>query len=185
MTLKGFNLLREQKEPPTLWEKIYAWTLGTARIIVIIVELIVVGAFVTRIIIDTKAKKIDKEVKLRQATLDGLSESEFRYREIQDKLSLYTDVWQNSSNYTDVVKILENNLIVNFSDLQVSIDKGKLVIRGEGDINRISDLETAIKSSEMFTNVETFEVDSTTVRGTRRITFGIRADIKNYNIRTM
>ncbi len=183
MTLKGFNLLRKQKEPPTVWEKIYAWTLGTARIIIIIVEIVVVGAFATRVVIDTKAKKLDKEMKLRQLTLANLSDTELKYRKIQDKNSIYKDLWRNSSNYYLVAKDLENYLSSNFSDLQVSIEKGELIIRGEGDIDKIAKLENDIKSSNKFINVETFKVDTTIVRGSRRVTFGIKANIKDYNIR--
>jgi len=62
MSEQGFNLLKPQKTPPTLWEKIYAWVLGTARIIVIIVEIIVVFSFGARIAVDTIASRLDKEV---------------------------------------------------------------------------------------------------------------------------
>lgn len=183
MGLAGFNLLKKQKEPPTTWEKIYAWVLGTVRVIVIIVQILVVGSFVARVVIDTQAKNLDKELEKREKTLGGFSETEERYRTIQQRSSNYRGIWENSSSYADQMSEIDNALIGNYTTLNVIVDEGNLVIRGEADINNIGQLEDRIKSSDSFTNVETFELESGSSKGDRRASFGIRAIILKHNTR--
>lgn len=184
MSLKGFNLLKKQVAPPTAWEKIYTWVLGTARVIVIIAELVVVVAFVTRIVVDTQGSRLDKKLKNREATLGAFSESEAKYRSIQNRASNYQTLWENSSNYTPALKELDTLLSGGFSDLSISITDGVVTVRGVGDVSRIDDLEKSLKQSTYFSNVETFEID-TTSQGDRRGNVGLRAVINNYNKRVL
>jgi len=183
VSIHGFNLLKQQKAPPTSWEKIYVWALGTARIIVIIVELIVVGAFVSRVVVDTQGKRLDKNLETRQATLSAFKETETGYRIIQAKATNYKVVWENASNYAAALQELDNLLSANYANLRISIDKDFVTIRGEGDINQIENFETKFKESKYFSNVETFEVDSSSGDSDRRGSFGIRGYINDYNKR--
>lgn len=176
MSLKGFNLLRKQAAPPTAWEKIYAWVLGTARVIVIIVEFVVIVSFVARIVVDTQAKQLEKGIESKQDLFEGFATSEQRYREIQLKSENYQSLWTRSSNYGDPLKEVTKLFSGNFNDLQITISADTLTIRVEGDVDRIAEIETQIKKSSVFKNVETFEID-TTEGGDTRGNLGIRAVI--------
>jgi len=178
MSLQGFNLLRKQKTPPTAWEKIYSWVLGTARVIVIIVELVVVGSFVIRVIVDTQAKRLDKELESRDKTISSFAKSENRFREIQLKSDNYKGLWISSSTYSDMLKELDNQLSANFSNLTINASSEILTVRGAGDVSRISSFEDAIKQSTYFSNVETFEIDTST-GGDNRGNIGLRAVIND------
>ncbi|MBD3280531.1 hypothetical protein GF389_03335 [Candidatus Dojkabacteria bacterium] len=184
MTLQGFNLLKPQKTPPTLWEKIYSWVLGTARIIVIIVEVIVVVAFGARIAVDTISSRLDKEIEKQQNTLGAYSESEQRFRTIQARTREYENIWEVSSNYAEMLFEIENYLLANFTDLSIEVSENELRISGEGDVGKISTLEDSLKSSEYLRNVEVYDL-SAEEEGSRRSSFGIRAIIEDYNFRTL
>lgn len=176
MGLRGFNLLKKQADPPTAWEKIYTWVLGTARIIIIIVEFIVVISFGTRIIVDTQAKQLDKKIEDKQRSLSAFSTQEADYRKTQMKMSNYKAIWQNSSNYSELLREIDNYLNSNFSNLSINITDQVVTIRAEGDVDKISDFENAMKSSDYFINVETFELNRDS-SGDRRANFGLRAVI--------
>lgn len=183
MGLQGFNLLKKQPAPPTVWEKVYSWALGTARTIIIIVELIVVGAFVTRIIIDTQGSRLDKEIEDQEHVIAGFEESMIRYRTIQSRTENYKSIWDSSNQYYPIFEEVNGMLNSSFADLRIIIDEDTVTLRGQGDISRISDLETKMKNSATFTNVETFEItteDDSNARGS----FGLRAVIKDEFTRT-
>jgi len=180
MSLKGFNLLRKQSSPPTAWEKIYGWVLGTARVIVIVVELIVVASFVTRVVVDTQAKQLDKKLETRELSMAAFADAEADYRLTQKKTGNYKMLWQNSSDYATVLKELENYLNANFTNMNISIIDQELTIRAEGDVDKISIFEAQMKNSESFVNVETFELDRDSSGG-RRASFGLRAVIIDKN----
>lgn len=184
MSLQGFNLLKAQKTPPTMWEKIYAWVLGTARIIVIVVEVIVVLSFGARVAVDTISSRLDKEVTKQQNTLGAFSESEVRYRTIQSRTREYQNIWEHSSNYSTTLRELENYLAANFSDLTIEIAENELTIRAEGDVTKISALEDSMKSSENLKNVEVYDLTAEQTGG-RRSSFGVKAQIENYNTRSL
>lgn len=185
MSLQGFNLLKKQVKPATLWEKIYAWVLGTARIVIIIVEVLVVGAFAARIAVDTISSRLEKEIEKRNSTLAVFAESETRYRQIQSRVKEYQNIWESSSNYSPAMYEVENYLGANFTDLRIEINGNQLLIRAEGDVSKISQLEENIKTSSRFKNVETFDLTADTDGGSRRASFGIRAIIIDYNTRTL
>ena len=184
MTLQGFNLLKPQRTPATMWEKIYSWVLGTARIIVIIVEVIVVLSFGARVGVDTISSRLDKEVTKQQNTLGAFSESETRYRNIQSRTREYKNIWEHSSNYSTMLKELENYLGANFTNLTIGLSEDELTIRGEGDVTKISALEESMKSSPNLKNVEIYDL-SAEREGSRRSSFGVKAIIKDYNIRSL
>ncbi|MBN1331560.1 hypothetical protein JW978_01585 [Candidatus Dojkabacteria bacterium] len=184
MSLQGFNLLKKQKIPPTLWEKIYTWVLGTARVLVIMVEIVVVISFGIRVAVDTISSRLDKEVEKQQNTLGAFSESETRYRTIQSRTSEYKNIYEKSSNYSAMLSELENYLGANFTGLSIYITEDELTIRGEGDVSRISSLEESLKASNYLRNVEVYDLNAQE-EGSRRADFGIRAIIENYNSRTI
>ncbi len=184
MGLQGFNLLKQQPAPPTTWEKIYIWILGTARVIIIIVELIVIGAFVTRVVVDTQGRRIEKDIENRERTISGFEESIVRYRIIQTRTKNYKSIWENSSNKAPVMAELNSLLAADFADLRVSIEGDLLTIRGGGTIERISVLEKAVKESDSFMNVEAFEITTEEDDIISRGSFGLRAIIKAVNKRT-
>lgn len=183
MGLQGFNLLKQQPSPPTTWEKIYLWVLGTARVVIIIVEIIVIAAFVIRIVVDTQGSRIEKEIENREMAISGFEESEVRYRTIQTRTRNYQNLWENSSNISPIMEELNQLFSGDFADLRVSVERDLLTVRGEATIEKISALEKAVKESDSFRNVETFEVTSEDAQNSSRGNFGLRAVIKEVGSR--
>ncbi len=186
MGLRGFNLLKTQPTPPTVWEKFYAWVLGTARTVIIVVQIVVIGAFVTRIIVDTQAKRLEKDIERKEMIISGFKESEKRYRIIQDRTTHFSEIWKDASNYYPVVEEIDSLLFSNFADLRIGIEGDIVTLRGQGNIQNISDLETKLKASSSFYNVEAFEIQAGDGLSSGSVgNFGLRALIKSPSGRSM
>ena len=152
---KGFNLLKEQVEPPSVWTKIYDWVLGTARIVIIIVEVIVLIAFGIRIFIDLQAKELDSKIEQSDAVMNVLLTSETSFRQIQNKTAAYETLWNGTMNYSDVVNNINSLLPVNTSitNLTIAIDQENVTISGVADKTREEDvrlLEENLKNNSPY-----------------------------------
>lgn len=147
---KGFNLLRPQIEPEGKWDKIYAWVNGTARIVVIFVELIVIVCFGVRVVVDRQARDLEKVLDKNKAQLDKVKDAEARIRQLQSDLQMYEGIWAQSSDYAPVVEEVYNYNPALFSAMSVSIDASEIKINGSASRDDIDSLEKVIKNSNMF-----------------------------------
>lgn len=182
MAKKGFNLLQPQEAPPTFWDKIYAWVLGTARVIIIAVELVVLGVFVGRFIVDGNTKNLDEQISVEQRRLDALATKEESFRKIQNKLAVYEEMWVGASSYTSVLREIDTYLPSSSADITLQVSGRDLVIRGFADLTAISSLEKSMKSSDSFERVEVFEVQE---QGGGQVggVFAVRGVIDDTNLR--
>lgn len=144
---KGFNLLKIQPEPPSVWTKFYDWIVGTARVVIIIVEIIVLVAFGVRVVVDMQAKNIDKQVAQHEAILGVMGGGETQFRRVQAKTNAYKQIWNNSPDYLDIITRINAVLPVNntISNLTITIDKQNVLITGtapkskEEDVKKLED----------------------------------------------
>lgn len=149
MAYKGFNLIRPQLSPPTAWDKIYAWMVGTARVIVIIVELAVVVAFVGRITVDAIGKNLDKEIVKKDAELTFYEQREQDFKDIQEKTGIYRAVWEVSSDMTTSLKYI-NNIIRNYGgSVSVSAADGKITISGTLTTEQVRTIEDKLDGNTL------------------------------------
>ena len=179
----GFNLLQPQEAPPTFWDKAYAWVVGTARVIIIIVEIIVFGAFVTRFVLDTQSKNLDEKIKIQEVRLDALADKEEYFRKVQEKGTQYEEIWKVSSNYTPILKEINSYLPSITSEISMQIRNETLLIRGFGDFNAVSSMELSLKNSNTFDRTEVFEIQNQGGAASSSGRFAVRAILSNFNSR--
>ena len=178
---KGFNLLKTQAEPPSVWTKVYDWVIGTARIVIIVIEVIVLVAFVIRIFIDLQGKELDKKIEQGEAILNVLKTNEADFRLIQSKTSTYSTIWNSTPDYSEMIATINASLPINVSitNLTISINKDTLTITGVADKKKeadIVDLETNLKNNLPYlTNSVLDRLQDTT----DQLTFSFRATIVN------
>lgn len=183
MTNKGFNLLKKQKEPPTTWDRMYGWITGTARVVVIIVEILIIAAFVVRIVLDTQGNNIDKDIEKRNGAIGAMQEEEARFRNIHSRISSYNELWTSASSYAETLNELEGFLGNDFEDTSINIDGDSLTINGQGNVDKISNLEEAMKNSQKLKNVSVSNINTDETNSTRA-SFAIKAIILNPNTRS-
>mgnify|MGYP007051591394 CR=1 FL=1 len=185
MAQRGFNLLRPQLTPPTAWDKVYKWMVGTARVIVILVEMVVIIAFAVRIVVDTIGKQLDDEIKQKDTQLDAYTQIEKDLRDIQVKADAYKDIWKASSYYSDEV-IFINNLIKKYGGtISVQLTKDEVNISGSIPLKFINELETAFKDNmnsmkeqeKLFKSVELVNIDSAGRNEYEEANFTLRAKL--------
>lgn len=149
-----FNLLKPYRPPPNTWDKIYDWLLNRARVIMVLAEIIVVVAFVTKVVVDVQAKSLDDQIESAQATLGLFSTTaEPTVRKIQQKSSDYAAIWDASSGYSRVITEINSYIQNPSADIVIRITDNKVSISGGSNISDLAQIEARMKSSPTFTNV--------------------------------
>ncbi len=104
------------------------WVLTSFRYIVIVMEIVVMGAFITRFWLDTQNSDLMDEIKKGQASLQSFSTFEKEYTGLQKKLLIYSLLTTNrgdvSSTLNRVVKYLPSDTLlssINIQDNNISI----------------------------------------------------------------
>ena len=152
---KGFNLLKSQAEPPSVWSKLYEWVLGSARIIIILVEIVVLVAFGFKVWVDIQGKDLDKSIERSEAIVNAMATSEKEFRLVQAKTTSYKLIWDASIDYSKVLANINSLLPITTSikDITVSFDKDQISISGispKSKESEIKNLENDLKSNSPY-----------------------------------
>lgn len=184
---KVFNLLKPKKEPPTAWDKVYGWMVTRARVIIIVLQVFIAIAFISKVVVDLQARTITEEIKRIDADIAfNFGSVEPRIRTLQQKSGAFVNIWKKSTSYTPVLKEINTYLNVNNPELTVAFSDNTLTITGIANRNQVAEVEQAIKTSSNFLNVELFEIKAEGNEVTQGIGgFGIRATINPTIVRKL
>lgn len=150
-----FNLLQPLKTPKTYWDKIYDWLIMRARVVIIIVEILIVVGFVGKIVVDNIGKNREQVYDDLRSQIDIVASSnEATFRTIQTKSDEYLKLWENSSQYGDVMEELSGYINFN-TTTSITIDGYSLTISGFQALDEIDRLENNMKNSPNYSEVLT------------------------------
>lgn len=164
------NLLPESGLEGTTFGRVLAWILSTFRIIVIVTEIIVMIAFLSRFWLDAKNTDLSDQIEEKQAILSSSANFEKEFKATQRKLEIFSQVTANekvtTSSLSTIVSLLPVDLFLNsvtFNDNSVSIE-GKspneksiqqLIVNlnstGEFEKINLTDLKSDISNPNLFT----------------------------------
>lgn len=160
MSLSGFNLLQDNITPPDVWDKVYGWVTSAGRIIVIIVEVVVVAAFVARIFIDTETKRLQEELTQREITVQSYTQIESEILELQTKFTNYKAIWDQGSTYNvALVEVLDESPS-SASSFDITNSRSQLNLSGLARVSEVQDLESNLKESENFNSVTVDDLET-------------------------
>lgn len=86
---RQINLIPKVGLSSSTYGRILLWTLSTFRVILIITEIFVIGAFISRFWLDTKNSDVSEEMKQAKSVISSLSEFEKDFKDTQNRLSVF------------------------------------------------------------------------------------------------
>lgn len=95
---KGINLLPQEEFDASMMGRLLKWATGTFRIIVIVTEMIVMGAFLSRFWLDAQNSDLTESIGIASAQIQAQSELEKNFRQAQKKLSIFKTLGTNTSS---------------------------------------------------------------------------------------
>ena len=110
------NLLPEKGFTSTTTGRVLTWILSTFRIIVIVTEIIVMIAFLSRFWLDAQNTDLSEEIEQKKAILVASSDFEKEFRQTQERLQIYSGLTlnkvQNSSVISQITKLVPDDTIL-------------------------------------------------------------------------
>lgn len=156
------NLFIHKGEEPPIYTKLIKWALSSGRFIVVVVELIVIGAFVYRYKLDADLVNLQERIKEQIPYIKTLTENETLIRKAQFKLSSVKKVRTGTPKYSEILakvalvtpkSIQLNNITFSLGD-DTNSSKVMLTISGRTPSNlEVSAFIQALKKMSELTEV--------------------------------
>lgn len=93
---KLINLLPQEEFEASVTGRILRWTMSTFRYIVIVTEMVVMGAFLSRFWLDAKNADLGDSLKIKTAQIQAQSDFEKTFRNLKTRLSILAKLDKNS-----------------------------------------------------------------------------------------
>lgn len=104
------NLLPKSAFEKSLFGRIIKWGLTTGRHIIIIVEILVITAFLSRFKLDSDVGELEEALKQRQTILESYIPTEQVFLEIQTRLNIAQKVFTSQKNFGQIMETVIKSL---------------------------------------------------------------------------
>lgn len=91
------NLLPKSDFEQSVWGRFLKWLLTTGRYLIIVTELIVILAFLSRFKLDQDLSNLNESIGQKKRILDALSDTERRFRHTQTRINIAGKMLDNQS----------------------------------------------------------------------------------------
>ena len=171
----SINLIKDQKS--VLLERIINWSLGVGRILIIVTEIVALGAFLWRFGLDQQLVDLHTEINQKQAIVNAFKKNEDEYRNLQDRLSIASNFSlaevKRVQIYNEILDLAKSGISFN----KLSLSKDRLVIEITADsVSSLSEFTNSLKS---YSQIESVSIDKIETKISNAIIIiGISADLK-------
>lgn len=128
---REINLLKYKHFEDTLAGKVLAWVLSAGRVIVIITEIIVIAAFLSRFWLDRNLADLNEQNAALKAQVEAFSSFEKEFRSAQERLSLYKNLSAAQAKYSQIIKEVTSLLPTDVLLTNISITGDAVNITGK------------------------------------------------------
>lgn len=122
-TKKEPSLLPEQNDPNSLSSRALNWVITIGRCVIIVTELIVIGAFFSRFSLDRKNSDLSETIRQQEAILTSTQNFEKEYKSLQQKLKTIKETYASEPQYSQKITSLINSTPPELTYDQITIRK--------------------------------------------------------------
>jgi Tfp pilus assembly protein PilO len=145
---KSINLLTAEIKPQGQWDRIYAWTANTAKYIIILTEIVVLGAIAYRFVLDGKIAKVNDEIVAQKQLLEARATEETDMRlfltNINSIKNMQDSTYSLAAYYAQIMQLIPTAVDIR----NVSIDINNSSLSGQvGSYDTLLQLENNLKGA--------------------------------------
>jgi len=173
---KNINLLPKEEFDASVVGRLLGWAMGTFRIIVIITEMVVMTAFLSRFWLDAKNSDLNDEIRLKSSQISVQKDFEIGFRNLQKKLAIYEALGKDKKR-SDVITKVTGKIPADVSLSSITIQENQVQLKGvSGSELSIGQFISNLKAEESFKSVELGQINSSENNGLLTI-FSIKITI--------
>lgn len=148
------NLLPKSGFSSTTSGRVLSWLLSTFRVIVIVTEILVMVAFLSRFWLDAQNSDLNDQMRQKKNLLETYTNFEKDLADTQKRIEIYSLYTQNSGDYTDVLGYLTSSLPPDVILTQLNLSRSAVQIEGVSPNERsIQQFISNIQSDQRFSGV--------------------------------
>ena len=176
--IRQINLVPEEGLSSTTSGRILLWILSTFRMILILTELVVIGAFISRFWLDAKNTDLSEEMRDAKNIIQSLSGFERDFKVVQNTLVMFDTYKENKGKIYTGIKTLVSfkPLGINFKSLTVDMETVNITAQSISEVE-IQQYLLNLKSSGAFENIMLSNLSLS--KENSIIDFSLSANIKN------
>ncbi|MEK7154950.1 MAG: PilN domain-containing protein [Patescibacteria group bacterium] len=133
----GVNLLPQTELDASVWGKILKWALSTGRYIVILTELVVIAAFLSRFKLDKDYSDLGDRITGKKSILTALQNTETKFRTTQNQLAAAKRVIDTSLPAGELLDTVTSQVPPGVTLTSIVIDAKGSAISGTAQNDRV------------------------------------------------
>lgn len=154
----NLNLLKPQGLPEKFVVRLIRWLLSTGRFLIVLVEAIVLIAFVTRFKYDSDLETLKDAINEKVQIVRAFKSDEALIRQTQFQLATIKADYQTSPDYVDILKKISTQTPFNVRVIQLVLEKNNTTanfkIAGSSlDNNQLNSFLLGLKAEPTFSEV--------------------------------
>ena len=148
---KNINLLPQEEFASSTLGRVLAWALSTFRVIVIITEVVVMGAFLSRFWLDARVSDLNDEITQKRAVLEATSEFEENFKSAQQRLGIFTALASEETGAASTLETITSYIPTNVTLTSYNFLPHKATVKGVSASERsIAQFIANLESEESF-----------------------------------
>lgn len=153
---QSINLIKNKQIP--LFDKFMNWALTVGRLIVILTEIVAVLAFIYRFSLDEKLIDLHSAIKQKQALVSLQKQDENKYRNLQDRIALASDLSEKNAKTNKIILDLIGLIPQGARIDSLTFSKNKLTINA--NINSVSSLTDFVSVLKDYPDIKAVSIDN-------------------------
>lgn len=155
------NLLPQEEFAGTTFGRILSWALSSFRVIVIITEMVVMLAFLSRFWLDARLTDLNELIKQKQTIISSQKDFEKEFRELQKRIAIFAALSKKEPKATTLIREISSRTPGGVLLSSLSIAEDKVLIRAIAESERsVAQFITNLESSDIYQSVILSGVDS-------------------------
>lgn len=154
------NLLPQEEFDASIVGRILKWAMGTFRIIVIVTEMVVMAAFLSRFWLDAQNSDLTDAIKIKTAQIAAQSDLETQFRNLQNKLNVFKLLDQGKTP-TDRLEAIASKVPPDVTISTMSIEDSETSVKGSSTSELgVAQFISNIKNDTNFKGVQIGSISS-------------------------
>lgn len=154
------NLLPQEEFEASTLGRALKWAMTTFRFIVVVTEMVVMGAFLSRFWLDAKNSDLSDSIKLETSQIEAQKDVETQFRDLQKKLSIFKTVSQ-TPKFSEKIDSVSSKIPQDIYLTSISVQEEAALIKGvSGSDVGVAQFISNLKNAPGFKDVNLGSVSS-------------------------
>lgn len=169
---KPLNLLPKSELERTTWGRVLKWALSGGRYIVILTEMVVIVAFLSRFKLDQDMSDLGERINGKKNVLEVQTAAEIKFRQVQDKINLAKEAKNEGIKKDEIFAALEADVPPGVRLQNLKIEKNEVSFSAQA--NSEADLTEFLRRGSQNPKWKEIELSSITAGTQRGVVFNMK-----------